>query len=417
MNIEMYIRNWLSLFIIACSQQVAFSQSVTVNVKGEGNSVYAAQIDASRQALMQVLPQLVSVDRKVINDDVRETILSSASGYIESFQIVRESRFAERFYLDARVTVSANAIEQFSTLTRNNGGMALSGSSIFAEINREKAQSDFLNEFITRAFAGLPSAAVELQLKKIVRDPDRHGYVNLQIEGRLRPEFINAVESAVKSVACKVEAKLPDCVFKVKFFKGFQTVKTFFGGERVSEIWTTYLLPRNPPSGYSFLNFISGRDSQRPYSRVNWSYKGRVIFFDANKRLLNDVLDERFIAGLEFEYTLPIWGEPCFSEIDCNLTVSSRSFIIDLVFKPDTFGDSFNKIVSMEVSSYLNRSVGVNYNKPERIYNIVCLDLLDYLKVHQIDDSSLTSKDIVKGCQLGSYHPRERTLPIKQSYP
>jgi len=209
-NIEMYIRNWLSLFIIACSQQVAFSQSVTVNVKGEGNSVYAAQIDASRQALMQVLPQLVSVDRKVINDDVRETILSSASGYIESFQIVRESRFAERFYLDARVTVSANAIEQFSTLTRNNGGMALSGSSIFAEINREKAQSDFLNEFITRAFAGLPSAAVELQLKKIVRDPDRHGYVNLQIEGRLRPEFINAVESAVKSVACKVEAKLPD---------------------------------------------------------------------------------------------------------------------------------------------------------------------------------------------------------------
>jgi len=142
-----------------------------------------------------------------------------------------------------------------------------------------------------------------------------------------------------------------------------------------------------------------------------------VIFFDANKRLLNDVLDERFIAGLEFEYTLPIWGEPCFSEIDCNLTVSSRSFIIDLVFKPDTFGDSFNKIVSMEVSSYLNRSVGVNYNKPERIYNIVCLDLLDYLKVHQIDDSSLTSKDIVKGCQLGSYHPRERTLPIKQSYP
>jgi hypothetical protein len=86
------------------------------------------------------------------------------------------------------------------------------------------------------------------------------------------------------------------------------------------------------------------------------------------------------------------------------------------VFKPDTFGDSFNKIVSMEVSSYINRSVGVNYNKPERINNIICLDLLDYLKVHQIDDSRLTSKDIVKGCQLGSYHPSERTLPITQSY-
>lgn len=412
----MYIRNLLLLFIIACLQQVAFSQSVTVNVKGEGSSVYAAQIDASRQALMQVLPQLVSVDRKVINDDVRETILSSASGYIESFQIVRESRFAEKFYLDARVTVSRNAIEQFSTLTRNNGGMALSGSSIFAEINREKAQSDFLNDFLTRAFAGLPSAAVELQLKKIVRDPERHGFVNLQIEGRLRPEFINAVESSVKSVACKVEAKRPDCVFKVKFFKGFQTVKTFLGGERVSEIWTTYLLPRNPPSGYSFLEFMFGGDKMAFYPiGSRWETKGRVIFFDANQRLLKDVLDERFIAGLEFEYALPIWGEPCYSDIHCNLTVSGRSFIIDLVFKPDSFGDSFNKVVSMEVSTYLNRRVFVNYNKPEKIDNIVCLDFLDYLKVHQIRDSDLTSKDIVKGCQVGFFHPRERTLPIKQS--
>ena len=88
-------------------------------------------------------------------------------------------------------------------------------------------------------------------------------------------------------------------------------------------------------------------------------------------------------------------------------------FKIELTFQPESFGEDFNKVASMEISSYLNRKVPTNYNEP--INNIVCLDFFAYQKIARIPDINLTTKDIVKGCQVGFYHPRERTLPIKQS--
>ena len=403
------------LFLTFYFDSFAIAQSVVVNVRGEGESIYSAQLDASRQALMQVLPQLIAVERKVINDDVKEIILSSANGYIENFQIISKSNSGGKVFIDSRVTVSTKAIEQFNSLIRNNGGLSLSGAAILAEISREKAQSDFLNNILTRSFGGLPAAAVELKLKKIVRDPSNYDVVTLQIEGRLRDEFINSVESTVKSIACKQGGIRDDCSFSVKFFKGFQKTKNWLGGERKSEIWTSYLLPRNNPSGYSFLNFITIRDSRRAYHTIQWSFKGRVVFSDSSGRLIQDKLDPKFIAGLEFNYTVPIWGEPyCSNNGPCSMTVSAKPFQINLSFSPETFGEDFTKVSSMEISSYLNRRIGVNYNKPIRINNIVCDDLLDYLKIHPVDDSGIESKHIVSGCQSGVYHPSERTMSINQ---
>ena len=397
------------LFLFIIETNSVYAQVVVVRAQGEGDTFYAAQMEASRRAMMLVLPQLVSVDRLTINQDVTNTILSSVTGYIEKFDVIRESKNGGQVTIDANITISTQAIKQFNSLLMPDGGLLVSGSTIMSEFAREEAQSKFLNNYLSRSFRGVPNAAIDFKILKLERDDSWNSKINIYVEGKFRPEFLESVASSLKAINCSAIRDVKNCNLSLSVSK-HSMGKSIFGQDKDKWDIRSIEMSSNPPNNYDMLRLLM---HVLNYNQGFGKLIGRIVFKDSLNQYIQDSIDPRTLAGLEFEFRLPI-NYTCPSQFTCNIDISGKPFTVKIPFDPKSFGESFNRVSSMEISSYVNRS----YANRSLLYNIICDDLVDYLQIHYKNDVELSTNSVPlpKGCKTGWYHDIERRITNTVQY-
>ena len=145
--------------------------NIIVHTTGTGSDVESARIDAIRQALQQVVRQLIVVDRVIENSDlVRDKIMSTMSGYIDNFSILQIRKDSNgMLVLDAEISVSSSRIVNFIG-TGAGVSTAISGGMLNADSERELAQRQALGEIFTHLLRGFPAEALRVNFTNVDHD-------------------------------------------------------------------------------------------------------------------------------------------------------------------------------------------------------------------------------------------------------
>src|ERR1017187_6391827 len=130
-------RSVLLLTLLCSLASSATTRIDPVVVTGEGSSYWDAREDCVRQALQQSLPQLVIADRRIEDDRVvRDSVLSTMNGFVESFWVLEQSETNGLFRLKAEVQISASDIENF-VLASGRGSARINTNSLLGDITRD----------------------------------------------------------------------------------------------------------------------------------------------------------------------------------------------------------------------------------------------------------------------------------------
>lgn len=199
----------LTIFSFGLSQRAsAQSPNVTVRVVGSGASIDDAKADAVRQALQYALKQLVVADRVISNDRLlRDRVLSTANGYIETYREKYVKRSDAGYSVEADVTVSASRIENFIGVVAGGGG-AISGPLLddeqqkrLAQARAEEVQRKARGEIFDRLFEEFPYGVLDLKLLKVNLSPTNPNILVLDLQLAYKPTFLRALEGTVKALA------------------------------------------------------------------------------------------------------------------------------------------------------------------------------------------------------------------------
>lgn len=268
----------LALVVGSGACPAASSTSVAVEVVGEGTSSYAAQASAIRQALQQVVRQVVVAERRIENDEVLiDQVLSSANGYIEAFQVLSEEHRDGLVLLRVRVVVSTAPIENF-VVGGVGDGSQLPGSALFADIVREELDREFRSGFIERLFLGYPHRAIDVRVRSATADPSQRGAAIVTVQYSLRDEFVAALKSGLSAVACESPRSQSTCkpdAAKICFNKEVNL------GTVVTDILKDVLQPGRADKGYECYGVPAGKDRQTRFA------KGGFRIFEALEKELH----------------------------------------------------------------------------------------------------------------------------------
>lgn len=187
-----------ALILCCCMGWASATDSVvSVEVHGEGASHWEARADCIRQALQQTMKQLVIADRRVEDDRLlKDSVLSTMNGYIDSFEILSESRQNGVVTITARVGVSATRIENF--LAGNKlGTVNVDGAALTADFQRNRLARQARTEILARLFAGFPSSAFDVKVKHI-EPGTQQDIAIVQVEVRASKEYIRSLKNGLE---------------------------------------------------------------------------------------------------------------------------------------------------------------------------------------------------------------------------
>lgn len=171
-----------------------------VRVVGRGESRWAAQNDAIRQALQSTMTQLVIADR-VINDDkvVRDTVMSTMNGFIERFEPVRTYAEGTEIVIDAYVTVSNSRIANYlAPLTAAHA--VVRGSDISASMQAELLSSQARAEILWHLFSGYPGVALEITIDKVGLSDKNPNLIAVDYSMTTNRQFIAKLKEGLKAL-------------------------------------------------------------------------------------------------------------------------------------------------------------------------------------------------------------------------
>jgi hypothetical protein len=178
-----------------------------IEVTGTGETPEAARTDAIRQALQQVVPQVVAAERYIENDNVvMDHVLSSMNGHVKSVQTLDVKKTDIGYSTRIRATISKHEIANFIRY-RADSKVAFSGEAVLAEANREIEARNFRGEFLEHLFRGYPSEYVTTKIQKIEPDAANPGTVRMQISYQLRPDFVEGLRRGVSEIQCQPDQK------------------------------------------------------------------------------------------------------------------------------------------------------------------------------------------------------------------
>jgi hypothetical protein len=194
-----FIGRFIVLFSLLSSLASSASTLIApVIVTGEGSSFWDAREDCVRQALQQSLPQLVIADRRIEDDKVvRDSVLSTMNGFVESFRVLEQSEAKGSIRLKAEVQISESDIENF-VLASGKGGARINSDSILGEISRDDLARTSRSEILRRLFEGFPTQAFDVRVKKVELDPEQRGQVIATVEVQLNKQFVKNLKSGLR---------------------------------------------------------------------------------------------------------------------------------------------------------------------------------------------------------------------------
>ena len=181
------------------SSGVAQNQTVTHILEGAGETLFDAKQDAIRQALQLSLEQLIVVDRAISDTDIiRDRVISTMNGYVESFDLLDVQQSTGSFRVQAEISISESRIQNFVGVAVGSDSV-IDGGSLFAEQNRqlaeeqaEELQRQVRGEIFDRLFRGYPTDMLDVELVNIELVDGDPGLADLSFLITYKQGFIDA---------------------------------------------------------------------------------------------------------------------------------------------------------------------------------------------------------------------------------
>ena len=172
-----------------------------VEVTGRGESKWAAREDAIRQALQQVVTQMVIADREVRVDElVRDDVRSTLNGYVERFELLGQEVVGEEHVVKARITVSPTRVAASIGSKRIAPLQAIDGEGIGAAVVAKRLKDSTTAVMIARLLEGFPNQAIHARLRGVKVDVERET-VRIQYEMGVAGDFIDQLRAGFEALA------------------------------------------------------------------------------------------------------------------------------------------------------------------------------------------------------------------------
>ena len=178
-------------------------QRKTVTVTGRGATPAEAHNDAVRQALQQTVQQLVFADRTVENQKlVRDRIMSTMNGYVDSYRIVRKDFNSVNgiFAQEEEIVVSLTRIENFLGISLG-ASAELKGGILNTDAMREITQRDARGMIFDRLLTGLPASALEISFGSPTPDQRDPTQFIFPVTVRFASAWLASLRSGLRAIA------------------------------------------------------------------------------------------------------------------------------------------------------------------------------------------------------------------------
>jgi hypothetical protein len=153
-----------------------------------------------RQALQQSLSQLVLADRRIEDDKVvRDSILSTMNGFVESFHVLSQSEGNGRVQIKAEVQISTSAIHNF-VFTNGKGSARFDGNTLLGDISRDDLARSSRSSILKRLFDGFPTLAFDVKVVSVSMDPENRGFVLVTLELQANKQFIKTLKGGLNVI-------------------------------------------------------------------------------------------------------------------------------------------------------------------------------------------------------------------------
>lgn len=172
-----------------------------VTVTGIGSTYWNAREDCVRQALQQSLSQLVIVDRRISDDKVlRDSIISTMNGFVESFRVVRQSKLDNQVQITADIVVSKSGIENF-VLSGGKTNAKIDSNTLLAELARDDLARKARSDVLKRLMDGFPLHAFDADIMEISLDPASRGAILAIVQVSLNRQFAKTLRVGLKAIS------------------------------------------------------------------------------------------------------------------------------------------------------------------------------------------------------------------------
>jgi hypothetical protein len=200
--------------VLSSSPLEAPAKLDTVYVTGRGGSRWEARTDATRQALQSRVAQLIIADRAISGDAlVRDDVLSTLNGFVESFSVIRERVENKETVLDTRVVVGTSNIQAYIA-RRSVSAKGVDGDDLLSKLQAVKEHDRSRGLMMERLLRGFPWDATTTVVDSIALDPDNRELARVYGTFAVAPGFLRQLTEGVAAIGS--ECTMPSCAGYVR---------------------------------------------------------------------------------------------------------------------------------------------------------------------------------------------------------
>jgi hypothetical protein len=224
---------WIKPLRVAA--QIPAPNSQTLELIGRGTSRWAAREDAVRQALQQVVAQLVIADRQINSDEIlRDEVRSTLNGYVEKFEVVKQDYIDNQFVISARITVSPSRIATSVEQKRVGKDLSFNGEGFGAAVAAKRMRDSATVGMLDRLFEGYPQQTVDARIASVKVEVEQEVVV-VTYEMGIAVDFVSRVKAGLEELA-KSGAAVTKCTIKNFWCEG-RGFRISLGGDWKGNTW------------------------------------------------------------------------------------------------------------------------------------------------------------------------------------
>lgn len=319
--------------LVGCATGALSTKSapIFVEASGEGVNRQAALNDAFKDAIQRSVGILLDSKATLVNSElVRDEINEYSSGYIESYEIVREKRTDTGLVrVDISAVVSSTKlVSRFMASPSANSSVVDANEQIYAQVKTIIQSRNKGDHFLASLLSDYPRGSFEITLGKLVSGVDSYRRVSIHVPYQIKwsKTYLQALKETVQVVSKRrcwfFEDDNPRCRADIKFSTGTLGLDQFVSYEmedlRQASMIRKYLNPRfgiqfnfYGDSGKNLLSlcedvaldryeFDSSRAAHAVFPLLTINAGGGVNVFERTMKgvLDSELVDASFIANI-----------------------------------------------------------------------------------------------------------------------
>lgn len=173
-----------------------------VEVIGEGATVEQARQQGFRLAVEHAVGTVVSSETEVRNDrQVRDEIITYASGYVDRFEVVEQQKVGNRVLVNLKVWVKPSKIAN-RLLNRSATAGAVEGGRISTQIQTLQHERTSGDRLLNSVLADYPKRAfvIEMDKTRVVFDANRTGQLEVAFYLSWSPVYLESIAEALTAI-------------------------------------------------------------------------------------------------------------------------------------------------------------------------------------------------------------------------